>query len=366
VYAHSSRFLPALAESGTPATLVQLFLTDGRVEILDHIGGQVVVDRGSAVRRTCSVTVADTSLIPRTAADKLSVDGAKLRVSRGVVYSDGTSELLPLGLFRIDSVDGDVDSGPVTIQGKGLECIVADDKFLVPYKATGTALTAVTALIQRSIPTASVIVGTATDAAIGPRTWDVQGDPWAAVTECAASIGAEVYCDADGQFILSQLPDLLSTDPVWTIASGEGGVYVKASRGMTADKVFNGILARGENTETNVPPVQALVTDADPSSPTYWDGPFGHRPDFYTSSTLISVPACQAAAGLKLAAAKAPNATADISALPNPALEPGDVIRVVYPDGTKELHQVQSFTVPLSMDGGGEFAIQTISAKEGT
>jgi hypothetical protein len=151
---------------------------------------------------------------------------------------------------------------------------------------------------------------------------------------------------------------------VWSVAAGDGGVLISANRGMSSDGVYNAVLARGENTETNSPPVSALAVDDDPTSPTYWEGPFGHRPLFYTSSTLTSQAAALSAAKLKLRAAKAPNATGDLSSLPNPALEPGDVLRVVYGDGSKELHQVQSFSVPL--DVGGDFQITTISAKEDT
>ncbi|MFK0182293.1 DUF5047 domain-containing protein [Streptomyces xanthochromogenes] len=363
MYNVSARFLAALAESYAPATIAQLFTTDGGTQTLEISGGSVTVDRGSVTRRTCSVTIADTSLIPRTAKASLNVYGAQLRISRGVAYSDGTSELVPLGLFRIDSIGGDVDDGPVTLAGKSLECIVQDDQFTVPYKATSSAVSAITALIQRSIPQASVI-NRAVDTTIGPRTWDIASDPMASVAEVAATMGAEVYADADGTFIIATLPDINTAMPVWTVAAGEGGVYVSANRSMSADKVYNAVLARGENTESGVAPVSALVTDSDPTSPTYWGGPFGRRPLFYTSSALINSVQAGAAAGLKLAAAKAPNATADLSSLPNPALEPGDVIRVVYPDGSKELHQVQSFTVPL--DTSTAFAMQTISAKEGT
>ncbi|MER5461680.1 DUF5047 domain-containing protein [Streptomyces sp. NPDC002668] len=362
MYPVTARFLAAIVEDHVPVTEVTLFRADGVVEALDHIGGSVSVDRGSAARRTCSVTVADIGLIPRNPTDKLSIYGAQLRLTRGVDYGNGERELVPLGVFRIDEVGGDVDEGPVTIAGKSLECIVADDKFTAPYKASGTAVGAVTALIQRSLPDAAVL-STATDAAIGPTTFDIEGDPWAAVTELAAAIGAEVYCNADGVFTIAELPDLLAVDPVWTIAAGDGGAYVSANRGMSADKVYNGVLARGENTESNVAPVSALVVDTLTGSPTLWGGPFGKRPMFYSSSTLITSGACTAAATLKLRAGIAPNASADISSLPNPALEPGDVIRVVYPDGTKELHQVQSFSVPI--DVGGSFTIQTISAKEG-
>ena len=362
MYPVTTRFLETLVGDHVPVTEVVLFRTDGGVETLEHAGGSVPVDRGSQCRRTCTVTSADVSLIPRTSTDKVSIYGAQLRITRGVDYGNGVREMVPLGVFRVDEVGGDVDEGPVTIAGKSLECVVADDKFTAPYKASGTAVGAVTALIQRSIPDAEII-SLATDASIGPRTFDIEGDPWAAVTEIAAAIGAEVYCDADGVFTIAELPDLATATPVWTISAGEGGAYVQANRGMSADGVFNGVLARGENTETNVAPVSALVVDTTDGSPTLWGGPFGKRPMFYSSSTLTSSGACTAAATLKLRAAVAPNASADISSLPNPALEPGDVIRVVYPDGSKELHQVQSFTVPL--EAGGSFVIQTISAKEG-
>jgi hypothetical protein len=361
LYPVSDRFLPRLGESHQVATRVQLFLTDGRVLDLDHTGGSVPVDRANAIRRTCTVTVPDPALIPRTPSDQLATYGARLRIARGVSYGDGTSELVPLGVFRLDAVDGDVNEGPVNLQGKDLSAIVSDDRFTEPYTATGTVVGAITALIQRSIPGAAVI-STITDAPIGSRTFEVEADPWEGCREIAAAAGAEVYANADGEFAVATLPDLLTTEPVWAVEATEGGVYISANRAMTSDGVYNGVLARGENTADNVAPVSYLATDTDPDSPTYWNGPYGRRPLFYSSSTLTTVAACTQAANLKLASAKAPNATGDISSLPNPALEPGDVIRVTHEDGTRELHQVASFTVPL--DEGGDFPIATISAKE--
>ncbi|WP_406325161.1 DUF5047 domain-containing protein [Streptomyces niveus] len=361
VYPVSDRFLPRLAESRVVAAEVILIRTDGTVVTIPHTGGSVSVDRGSLIRRTCTITTADVALIPRTASDELATYGARLRITAGVDYGDGTQELVPLGTFRLDDVDGDPVYGPVTLGGKSLECIITDHRFTAPYRAAGTIVSAITALITRSIPGAE-IVSTIDDAAIGPRTWDVEGDPWAAVQEIAAAGAAEVSCNGDGVFVIATLPDVATTQPVWTVAAGEGGVYIKGTRGMTSAGVFNGVLARGDNAESGTTPVQYLATDDDPGSPTYWDGPYGKRPAFYSSSTLTTVLACTNAARLKLVATRAPNATGDFSSLPNPALEPGDVLRVVHPDGTKELHQVQSFTVPLTP--GGDFPIGTISAKE--
>ncbi|KAF0646702.1 MULTISPECIES: DUF5047 domain-containing protein [Streptomyces] len=364
MYPVSPRFLQAILQSHTPVTEVKLFRTDGGVETLEHIGGSVSVDRGSTVHRTCTVQVADTSLIPRTPTDRLAIYGARLHISRGVDYGNGDRELVPLGVFRVDEVSGDVDAGPVTISGKSLECAVADDRFTAPYRATGTAVSAVTTLLRRSIPDAVLDSSAVADAPIGPRTWDVEGDPWTAVAEVASAVGAEVYATPDGQFAMAPLPDLATALPVWTISAGEGGAYIQASRGMSVDGVRNGWLIRGENTETNVAPVSALVVDTDPTSPTYWSGPFGHRPGFYSSPTITTLAAATLAGQLKLRAGIAPNASADLTALANPALETGDVLRVVYPDGTAELHQVASFSIDLDL--GGAFTLQTIAAKEGT
>lgn len=361
MYPVSDRFLQRITESHTIAVDVDLFTTDGRVVPLDVTGGSVTVDQGQDIRRTCSVTSADVSLIPRTPSDQLATYGARLRIAVGVEYGDGSRETVPQGVFRLDSVDGDPVMGPVTLQGKGIECVVQDDKFTAPYRAIGTVVTAVTGLIQRSLPTAE-IVSRITDVGIGATTWDVQGDPWAAVQEVAATAGAQVYTDGDGVFIIATLPDLLTTMPVWEVAAGEGGVLVSANRGMSSDNVYNGVYATGEDAGSDAPPVSALVVDNDPGSPTYWSGPFGRRPTFYSSSTLTSTGACTAAATLKLTAAKAPNATGDLSSLPNSALQEGDVFRVTYADGIRELHQVAGFTVPL--DVGGDFPIGTISAKE--
>lgn len=361
MYPVSDRFLARLAESHTPVTRVTLFRTDGTVVDIDHTGGSVTVDRGQTIRRSCTITSADITLIPRTPTDQLAVYGARLRLARGVEYGDGTTELVPLGVFRLDSVDGDISEGPVNLQGKAIEAIVADDKFTTPYTATGTVVGAITALIQRSIPDADVL-SLITDTPVGSRAFDVEADPWAGAQEIAAAAGAEVYTNADGVFVIATLPDLLTATPAWAIEATEGGVYISGSRSMTSDNVFNGVLARGENTTDNAPPVSFLATDNDPTSPTYWGGPYGRRPLFYSSSTLTTANACAQAANVQLAKAKAPNASGDISSLPNPALEPGDVLRVAHPDGVRELHQVASFSVPL--DAGGDFPITTISAKE--
>jgi hypothetical protein len=360
--APSDRFLPTLRESHVPYTQVQMLRTDGVVVDLAHTGGSVTVDRGSAVRRTCTVTVPDVSLLPMTPTDQLAVYGARLRITRGIIYGDGSIEAVPLGLFRIDKISGDPALGPVTIEGSGLEAVVADDKFTAPYSTRGgtAAVTAITGLIQASIPGA-VVTNRATDATIGTMTWDVQGDRWAAVQECATAIGAEVYADADGQFVIAELPDILTAPVAWDVDAGATGVLISANRAFSRDGMYNMVVASGENSEDNIPPVSGTASDTDPMSPTYVGGPFGRVPRFYSSATLINSALAQGAANKLLRDSVKPNATVSLTSLPNPCLEPGDVLRVTYEDGRRELQQVESFTISLGLDS---ITIETIGGKQ--
>ncbi|MYR29814.1 DUF5047 domain-containing protein, partial [Streptomyces sp. SID4945] len=157
VYPVSSRFLARLAEPHRPVVRAQLFLTTGEVVDLEVTGGSVQVDRAQAIRRTCTVTLPDPALIPRTAADQLATYGARLRLARGVEYGYGPPELVPLGVFRLDSVDGDIAQGPVTLQGKSLECVVQSDLATTTWGTVGTVQASISAIIQHSLPDASII-----------------------------------------------------------------------------------------------------------------------------------------------------------------------------------------------------------------
>ncbi|MDQ0791956.1 DUF5047 domain-containing protein [Streptomyces sp. B1I3] len=358
----SDRFLATLATAHVPYTEVRMTASDGTVTVLPHTGGSVTVSRGQAVRRTCSVTVPDTSLIPIRPTGQMAIYGARLRILRGIAYPDGSVESVPLGEFRIDEVGGDPDYGPVTITGSSIEAAIADDAFLVPYTTRGGpgAVTAITDLIRSSMPTA-VVTSRVADALLGPTTWDAQGDRWAAVQACATAIGAEVYADADGQFVIAELPDIAAAPIAWTVDAGEQGVLIAATRGYNRAGMYNVVVASGENTETNVAAVSSTVQDTDPTSPTYVGGPFGRVPRFYSSSLLISTDQCTAAATKLLRDSVKPAATVTLESAPNPCLEPGDVLRVTYANGDRELHQVQGLTLDLGL---GSMQIDTIGGRE--
>lgn len=356
------RFIAALAESRRVVSRVEMHWPDDTVTELPHTGGEINVDGGSEIRRTATIDLDDPSRLPFTAAEYLAISGVRLRIRCGVVI-DGEPVTVPVFTGRLDGIDGDPDTGPVSIEASGLEAFVQDDKFAAAYstRSSTAAITSITALIQDTLPDA-VVVSDLADDTLGARTWDAGDDRWAAVQEIATAVGAEVYTDAAGQFVVAAVPDVLTSEVAWEVAAGEGGVLISASRGWSRTGMYNVVVASGENAEEDTAPVTATAEDDDPTSPTYVDGPFGRVPRFYSSPTLTSSGLAQGAANALLAKSVKPAVTADITSLPNHLLEPGDVIRVVYADGRRTLHQVRSFSIRLAP--GGSFTLQMVGGKE--
>ncbi|MFE5828735.1 DUF5047 domain-containing protein [Streptomyces sp. NPDC056508] len=357
----TTAFRQALTTSHQMAVRVDAYydgsLTRGNLPIVD---GSVTLDRGSAVRRSLSLTVADLSLLPWTATDPLAVYGQELVVSRGIPFPSGT-EWVPLGTFRIDEPSADFRHGPITLTGKSAETSIQDDRFMVPTSTRGyaTCVDAITYLIRQTLPDAVITNATSDNRnpACAVAVWDAQGNRWDAVTQVARAMNAEIYCDASNAFIITDSPNPLTAPVVWDIAEGEGGTLMSAARTMSRSSVYNAVVASGENTAGNNAPVSATAYDSDPLSPTRWGGPFGRVPKFYSSALLTTSGACLSAAQSMLFDATAPNIQTNVAASPNPALEPGDCVRLRYA-GRRNLFIVQSLSIPLTASGSSTLTLR--------
>ncbi len=344
-----------------------------RLEILDAagitllsdltpIGGEVKLDRKNTYRRSLSVDFADPALIPDGVDDLLSPYGHQIRVHTGVRFTDGTTETVQLGTFRIQSVDGDRTLGGVHVETYSKAAMVAEDQFLTP-KTSDPILTVqeqISALIHETLPGVVVLEQATMDRAMAAGVvWEK--DRWKAAAgdddaSLAVSIGAEVWLSHLDEFVIRDVPHVDDT-PVIAINSGPGGVLVAAPVELSRDGVHNAWVVRGESTTQGVPPVQAIEYDDNPLSATRWSGPFGHKPGFYTSSNLTTQAQCFVTAQALLADSLGLAKSIDLTAVPDPTLEPGDVVTVVYPDGRSEDHLIDSVSIPLSADGS--FACQT-------
>ncbi|WP_030962680.1 DUF5047 domain-containing protein [Streptomyces sp. NRRL S-378] len=357
----SNTFRQALTSSHRMAVQVDAYY-DGELTYagLPVNDGAVTLDRGSKTRRSLSLTVGDLSLLPWDATDPLAVYGQELVVKRGIAYA-GSTEWVRLGTFRIDEPAGNVRSGPISLTGKSAEVAIQDDRFMQPTSSAGyfTCMDVITFLIQETIPGAVVInaTGDLRDPLCPVATWNVQADRWDAVTSVARAMNAEIACDAFNHFVVTDTPNPLTNPVVWDIADGEGGTLMSAARAMSRTAVYNAVVVSGENAASNSSPVSAVAYDDDPASPTRWGGPFGRVPRYYSSALLTTEAECLAAAESMLFDATAPNIQVSVTAAPNPALEPGDCIRMRYA-GRRQLFIAQALTIPLTATGSSSLTLR--------
>lgn len=134
---------------------------------------------------------------------------------------------------------------------------------------------------------------------------------------------------------------------VFDVNHGKDGVLVTMSRSRNRSGVFNAVVATGEAPGDQAA-VRAVAKDVDAASPTYWYGPFGKVPTFFGSSLIVTSGQASAAAAAMLARNLGLPYNVDFSMVPNPALEPLDIVRVSYRDTAQvEMHVLEQITIPL-------------------
>ncbi|MFE9335279.1 DUF5047 domain-containing protein [Streptomyces sp. NPDC007063] len=365
----SDRWARALATDHGYSVKVDVIF-DGVVvaEDIAFTDGAVTVDRGSETRRSLSLTIPNPSDFPVDPADTYSVYGTRLYVEAGIRYLDGSTERVPLGTFVLTSIGGDRHLGPLTITAPGLETLLRRSVWEVATSTDGFGSPAgfIETAIMDAIPDASFVdLSTGGSGALATATWDAYSDKWAALADVAKSASCDLYCDANGTFVLADIPDPLSPSlvPVWDVSAGEGGVMVSADASLSVDDVYNRVVVTGENSADDAPPVVGVAEITDPADPLRTDGPLGVITKTYSSNLVTSeAQAIEVAASL-LRVYRAPNREVSISAIPNPSLDAGDCIRAVYGHGiASELHIADGFTIPLTV--GGDFVIKTVSGRD--
>ncbi|MGH3029286.1 MAG: DUF5047 domain-containing protein [Gaiellaceae bacterium] len=107
-----------------------------------------------------------------------------------------------------------------------------------------------------------------------------------------------------------------------------GGTLLETGKQWSRQGAFNRVIVTGESTSTDTAPPRAVATDDDPNSPTYYFGPFGKVPRFYSSEFITTAEqAADAAAGI-LANELGTTQQVSFGAVADPTLEPSDLVRL--------------------------------------
>ncbi|WP_327308007.1 DUF5047 domain-containing protein [Streptomyces sp. NBC_01298] len=354
----SARWDPALRGALRPAARATLYPPQGDPFVARLLSWSVTADRTAQVRRTMQAVLGPETV--RGLAG-VTVQGSYLQLDVGLDYLDGSSELIPQGLFRVDAEDTQRPDGGISITAYGREKVVIDDQFVSPRTMSGSsALDLIEALLLESVPTAVVVRRTIRDATVGRTTWE--SGRWKAVdgddASLARSIGVEVWCDGRGRFVISDVPTL-SDRPVWRVDAGAGGVLVTAAASTSVEGVYNCVVATGDASDGSVPVGPVIAQDTVATSPTRVGGPFGRRVRHYSSPLLRTSGQASGAARSLLANSLGLSKGLSFTAVPNPALEPGDVVLVDNGEDAPEHHIIDK----IGLSSSGAMSCDTRSTK---
>lgn len=324
------------------------------------VGGDVKSSSATAIRSTLNLTTS--FKWPQDAVDLLAPYGNEISVARGISYGDGQSEMVPLGIFRIETCEQDeVPTGSITLTASDRMSGIIDARFLSPrqFPSTATRGQVVDALIKEVYPLAVIQWDDTAlrDGYIG-RTIISEQDRVKTLTDLVTSLGKIGYFDYRGIFVI-RTPASLSSDPSWTVDAGHNGVLVNMARSITREGIYNVVVASGEATDS-APPTTAMVADLSRTSPTYYRGRFGPVPRFYTSPFITNSFQARDAAAVLLRKSLGLPYQVNLKSIANPALEPDDVISLAYPSSSSpgalrtETHVTDTVTIPLEASSAVE------------
>jgi hypothetical protein len=334
------------------------------IDIVDS-NGEVSQSSTADIRSSLTLTVPEPW--PKSATDHLAPYGNEIYIERGLAYGNGQTVWVGLGYYRINTPQQDiVPDGPVTITGSDRMAGVIDSKFIRPqqFSQTMTRRQLSEFLVQDALGPQAVVEWddpAVADAVIG-RPLVVEQDRYGALKDLADSVGKSVFFDYRGVCLFRTRPDITGVAS-WTVDAGGNGVMVSMSRNLTRDGVFNAVVCTGEGADTNTP-AYAVVADYSENSPTRYGGRFGKVPDFYSSPLVVTQAQAVTAGTERLKTQLGLPYKVVLSLVPNPALEPEDIIAVSYPDRARSLslqtekHIIDTIRHPIGV-GAGAQSIET-------
>lgn len=325
-------------------------------------GGDVKVDGTADIRSTLDLgTFGDWG-------DILTPYGNELFIERGIDYGNGETEWVSLGYYRINGVEqSTAPSGEFRISAADRMAQVIDGRipFPIQYPASTTHAQVFDDLIKTGgsapFPSATIEFDYDATAVTLGASQLTEDSRYEFLRDTIAPSGKVMYWDHRGVLVVRSRAAM---GYLVLIDSGRDGVIVSLSRGLGRDGYYNGVAVTGESNDDAVPPPYALVTNDDLTDPLRWGGPFGKVPRFYSSSFITTTPQAVSAGESILASYLGLPYTVDLTSVPNPALEPNDIIRVTLPGGFVEDHVIESLTIPLIATGPLQVATRTKSSED--
>lgn len=357
MYPVSDTFKETIRKSHVIKTKIEIYdMANGTIlSTAQPISGQVTIDNRRSIRRMCSLEFVDKdgTLVPTNNRSSVLLPyNREVKIYRGVVYGDGTEEMIPLGVFIITGVEiADTAQGVrITVTGSDRSLRLIRAKFTNHefYIDEGTPKeTAIENMLRYRYPDIKVLFpATNQTTALLYPTLDQSSDPWREAQKIAESAGMDLYFDENGTCRMRPIPDPDLGTPVMTYLDNEESVLTQLSRSLNTDETYNGVIFTGEGTNLSIG-VIGEAWDENPASPTY-RYTYGETPKFMSSPTVLTVGEAEEAAVAELRKVIGASEMITWDQLVNPAHDVYDLVKVTRtPSGVDATLMLDSITIPL-------------------
>jgi hypothetical protein len=360
MYPVSDNFLSSIRRSHVVKSKIEIYDVNNGTIISEAqpVSGEVTIDNRRTVRRMCNLEFVDVdgSLVPSNNRSSVLLPyNREIKIYRGVVYADGTEELVPLGVFIITSVEiTDTEQGiKINISGsdRSLRLIRAKftnhefyiDENTPKEKAIEDMLRFRFPNIQTIFPFTNQVTP------IIYPTLDQSSDPWREAQKIAKSAAMDLYFDENGICRMRPIPDPDLGLPLITYEDGIDSVLTSLSRSLSTDDTFNAVIYTGEGTNLSIG-VIGEAYDENPASPTY-RYTYGETPLFKSSPLILTVAEAQEAAEAELRKVIGASEQINWNQLVNPAHDVFDLVKITrLPSGLDATLMLDSVSIPLGPD----------------
>lgn len=361
MYPVSASFKETVTKSHVTKTKVEIFdmKNDTIISTASPISGEVTIDNRRSVRRECTLEFIDKdgTLVPQNNISSILLPyNREVKIYRGIVFADGTEELVPLGVFVITSVEiSDTAQGiKISIKGSDRSLILTRAKFTNHefYIEAGTAKeTAIEKILKYRYPKVKTIFpATGQVTTLLYPTLDQSSDPWREALKIAESASMDLYFDENGTARMRPIPDPDLGTPVATYTDGADSILVQINRSLSTDDSYNGVIFTGEGTNLSIG-VIGQAFDDNPASPTYRKT-YGEVVKFMSSPTVLTVAEAIEAAKAELKKVLGSTEKITWDQIVNPAHDVYDLVKVTRsPIGIDKILTLDAISIPLSASG---------------
>jgi hypothetical protein len=335
-----------------------------------HSGGALV---GDLLPEAVNLTIDGKAEVWRTADINVGVDfwesetrefleaanvqTGEITIEHGISYESSVASIqwVKLATLRIDAMNMTLLAAGRNITAMDRAMLVSEFQIVDDRPLNKPYVQMIEDLLDETIPGANFMVGAGVSLTKAPapgKSISKGSNRLSEIVAMADVLSARFYNDPLGRFRLDFFDPTATPLTVWDVNDGPEGVLLSMTQSFSRAEQYNalGITYTPDTDDADWVSHVVYVHDDDPTSPTFYNGPFGRKNIFFEEEYdhLPSVAEADALAYRKLAEYTGATRGLAIDAVYNPLLQPGDHIAVTFPEtGEVESHIVERITLTL-------------------